>query len=337
MKIWQLSLRSKRTIVIAIALCTWTVWLSFLGVQEAFSNLINHWQIALTMFFGSIIAGGTSIGGGAVAFPVFTKLLYISPHDAKIFSLAIQSVGMMAASLTIYLSKIPVEWRIIRWGSLGGIFGILFGLKYLAPLLPPDIIKMSFTIMLTSFSMTLFVLNKKNKHKKKSLYIWGKSEKLACLLAGMMGGIMSGLVGNGIDIIVFSLMVLVWHLSEKKATSTSVILMAINAFVGFFYQLGIVHDFPSNVQNYWFAAIPIVVIGAPLGTILCSKLHRSIIANSLIILILIEMITSFILIPLRPAIIIASFLSMIVFLGIYYWLYRLGSFLNGARGIQLHR
>lgn len=328
MKTWQFYLRSKRTIVIVIALCTWTVWLSFLGVQEAFSNLINHWQIALTMFFGSIIAGGTSIGGGAVAFPVFTKLLYISPHDAKIFSLAIQSVGMIAASLTIYLSKIPVEWRVIRWGSLGGIFGIFLGLKYLAPILPPDIIKMSFTIMLTSFSMTLFVLNKNNRYKKDSLYTWGKSEKLACLVAGMIGGVMSGLVGNGIDIIVFSVMVLVWHLNEKKATSTSVILMAINALVGLFYQVTIFQDFPINVQNYWFAAIPIVVIGAPLGTILCSKLHRSIIANSLIILILIEMITSFILIPLRPAIVGASCLSMIVFFALYYWLYRLGYMLK---------
>jgi uncharacterized membrane protein YfcA len=325
MKLWQFSLTSKRTIIIAIALTTWILWLTLLGTKDAFSHLLNHWQIALTMLFGSMIAGGTSMGGGAVAFPVFTKLLHIPPHDAKIFSLAIQSVGMTAASLTIYLTKIPVEWRVIRWASLGGVFGIFFGLKCFAPLLPPDILKMSFTVMLTSFSVTLFILNQNNKHKKKTIYIWDKSEKLSCLFAGIIGGIMSGLVGNGIDIVVFSVMVLVWHLSEKIATPTSVILMAINAIVGLFCQVNIFHDFPINVQHYWFAAIPIVVVGAPLGTVLCSKLHRSTIANLLIILILIEMITSLLIIPLRPAIIISSVLSMMLFSGINYWLYRLPS------------
>lgn len=177
--------------------------------------------------------------------------------------------------------------------------------------------------MLTSFSITLFKLNQEQKHKKISLSFWHKSEKLSCLLAGFIGGIMSGLVGNGIDIVLFSVMVLVWHLSEKISTPTSVILMAVNAVVGLFYQIAIFHDFPVNVQSYWFAAIPVVVIGAPLGSILCNALRRSTIANILIILIFVEMITSLLIIPLRPATIISSLLSLLVFSSINYWLYRL--------------
>ncbi|MDJ0901719.1 MAG: hypothetical protein QNJ55_23255 [Xenococcus sp. MO_188.B8] len=69
----------------------------------AFSYLLDNWQVALTMVFGSEIAGETSVGGGAVAFPVFTKVLHIAPQDAKLFSLAIQSVGMTAASVAIIL------------------------------------------------------------------------------------------------------------------------------------------------------------------------------------------------------------------------------------------
>ena len=65
--------------------------------HRSFSNLRAHWEIAATMIFGSMIAGGTSMGGGAVAFPVLTKLLHVSAHDSKVFSLAIQSVGMTAA------------------------------------------------------------------------------------------------------------------------------------------------------------------------------------------------------------------------------------------------
>lgn len=54
---------------------------------------------------------------------------------------------------------------------------------------------------------------------------------------------MSGLVGNGIDIITFSVMVLLFRLSEKIATPTSVILMAINALVGFALHALVIGNF----------------------------------------------------------------------------------------------
>ena len=322
MKVIPLLPMSKRVIVLAIATATWIVWLIILGYQEAFSHLISNWQIALTMLFGSMIAGGTSIGGGAVAFPVFTKLLHISPHEAKVFSLAIQSVGMSAASLAICLTGIRVEWRVIRWGSLGGLFGIFIGLGYLAPVLPPDVLKMSFTIMLTSFAITLFTLNQNMRQCHLFIPSWQFQEQGILFLAGFFGGIMSGLVGNGIDIVVFSVMVLLWRISEKVATPTSVILMAINAITGFILQIFVFNDFTETVQSYWLAAIPIVVVGAPLGAMFCSLLEREVIAKILIFLIIIEMITSIFLIPLRPLVLYSSFISLILFSCLNYWMYR---------------
>ncbi len=313
---------SKRLIVLAIAIATWTAWLTILGYHEAFHHLISNWQIALTMLFGSMIAGGTSVGGGAVAFPVFTKLLHISPHEAKVFSLAIQSVGMGAASIAIYLTGIKVEWRVIFWGSLGGFLGIFLGLSYIAPLFPPDVLKMSFTVMLTTFAITLFTLNQSVRQCRLSIPCWQFKERGIFFWAGFLGGIMSGLVGNGIDIVVFSVMVLLWRISEKVATSTSVILMAINGMVGFILQVFVFNDFTDTVQSYWFAAIPIVVVGAPLGAMFCSLLRREMIANILIFLILIEMITSIFLIPLRPLVLYSSLVSLILFSCLNYWMYR---------------
>lgn len=322
---------SKRMIVLAIgkaiplgaiALATWTAWLTILGYQEAFSHLISHWQIALTMLFGSMIAGGTSVGGGAVAFPVFTKLLHIPPHDAKIFSLAIQSVGMSAASLAICWTGIRVERRVIFWGSLGGFLGIFLGLGYLAPLLPSDVLKMSFTIMLTTFAVTLFTLNQNSRQWRVSIPSWQFQERFIFVLAGCWGGIMSGLVGNGIDIVIFSVMVLRWRLSEKIATPTSVILMAINAIAGFMLQVFVFDDFSPIVQSYWLAAIPIVVVGAPLGAMFCSLLRRKMIVYILIFLILIETITSILIIPLRPLVLYSSLISLILFSYLNYWMYR---------------
>ncbi|NEQ83181.1 MAG: sulfite exporter TauE/SafE family protein, partial [Moorea sp. SIO2I5] len=265
------------------------------------------------MVFGSMIAGGTSVGGGAVAFPVFTKLLQIPAHDAKVFSLAIQAVGMSAASLGIWSTGIHIEGRVIRWGTLGGFLGIFLGLGFFAPLLPPDVIKMSFTIMLTSFAITLLALNKGKRLCHRAIPYWNLQQRGLIVLAGILGGIMSGLVGNGIDIVIFSVMVLLFRVSEKVATATSVVLMAINALAGLVLQVFVFHDFSEQVQAYWFAAIPIVVVGAPLGAMLCNLLHRKTIANILIGLIALELITSLLLIPLRPAVIYASLTTLILF------------------------
>jgi len=268
-----------------------------------------------------MVAGGTSLGGGIIAFPVFTKVLHITPYDAKVFSLAIQSVGMSAASLTIWLTGIKVEWRVIRWGSLGGLVGIFVGLGFLAPILPPDVIKMSFTIMLTSFGVALFALNRGMRKCHFSIPAWSFREKSILFATGICGGLMSGLVGSGIDIVTFSVMVLLFRISEKIATPTSVILMAFNAVIGFLLQIFVFQDFTEEVRSYWLAAIPVVVVGAPLGAILCNRFDRDTIAHILILLIITEFITSLLIMSLRPIVVYSGLFALVVFSCLYYWMY----------------
>ena len=79
------------------------------------------------MVFGSLVGGGTSEGGGAIAFPVFTKLLHIPAAIARNFSLAIQTVGMGAASLSILYLRIPIERRALLYAGLPGVAGVALG------------------------------------------------------------------------------------------------------------------------------------------------------------------------------------------------------------------
>ena len=58
-----------------------------------FSIFPTHYLMSLTMIFGSMVAGATSEGGGAVAFPVMTLALKIPPSIARDFSLMTQSCG----------------------------------------------------------------------------------------------------------------------------------------------------------------------------------------------------------------------------------------------------
>ena len=278
------------------------------------------------MAFGSFIAGATSEGGGAIAFPVFTKVLEIRPLDAKIFSLAIQSVGMTAAMLTIIVLRIAIEWRVILWASLGGCLGIVTGAVLITPLLPPDLIKMLFTSMIVSFAITLFALNWRQRSYNVTLIKFSTPEKLILGFAGFFGGVMSGLVGNGIDIVCFSVMVLLFRLSEKVATPTSVVLMAVNAIIGFCLYLFVLEGFTVQIQNYWLAAVPIVVIGAPLGVYFCSRLDAKTIANLLITLIMLELISSLLIIPLTAKTLIISAVVLLSFSIVYFVMLRIPTY-----------
>ncbi|MDJ0634868.1 MAG: sulfite exporter TauE/SafE family protein [Xenococcaceae cyanobacterium MO_188.B29] len=307
---------------ILVALTVWTIWLILTGPIQALSNLILNWKAALTMIFGSMVAGGTSMGGGAVAFPVFTKVLHVPPSEAKVFSLAIQSIGMSAASLTIVAMKTKVEWRFIRWASLGGIPGIILGSVFLAPVLPSNVIKFSFTMMVCSFALVLFALNRTRRRRNLAIPSWGKREQVFSLVAGLWGGVVSGLVGSGMDIVGFSVMILLFGLCEKVSTPTSVILMAINAVVGFILHQYFIGDFVEPVTNYWLAAVPVVVVGAPTGAILCNFMKRKTIVRMMISLILIESVSSFLLIPLTAKLLCSSLFVFAIFSSIYYWMYK---------------
>jgi len=305
-------------VVIPIVLVVWTTWLILIGPNRAFSYIVDNFEVSFTMIFGSMIAGGTAMGGGAVAFPVFTKILDITPHDAKMFSLAIQAIGMTAASLTIFFTKLKVEWRIILWGSLGGGCGLYLGAVFLAP--PPELIKMSFTAMVTSFAMVLLIQNHKDQKYHLMMPIWTVRERTILLIVGFLGGIMSGLVGNGIDIFIFAVMVLLFRISEKVATFTSVILMAINSLAGFALHVFILQDFTEPVRSYWLAAIPVVVVGAPIGAMICKFLSRKTIVNILVSLIFIELITSLLLISLELVTVFSFLIILILFLYLNYWM-----------------
>ena len=321
----------------SLAAAVWCLWLVM--TPGAVANLASHWQVAVTMVFGSLIAGATSEGGGAVAFPVFTKVLHIAPRDAKVFALAIQSVGMTAASLGILAMRVRVDWRAVVWASTGGAVGMLLGLHYLAPYSSPPIVRILFTTIQVVFGLTLLLINKLGDNARARRTQFDLAEtKWILALTGLVGGMAGSLTGNGIDIVTFSVLVVLFRVSEKVATPTSVLLMAVNAVVGFTYCLLTPGLFHAEVQAWWQAAIPVVVIGAPAGALVCAFLRRDWIVWMLLLLISIELVTSLWLIPMTPPVVLTAFLTIVVSSTLYfamsrcrrYWPRRLTLRLNKA-------
>jgi uncharacterized membrane protein YfcA len=299
------------------------VWLGwyFLPAQPPFGVLAEHWRITLTMAFGSFIGGATSEAGGAVAFPVFTKLLSIPAGQAKLFSLATQSVGMGSGFLTILLLRIRVEWRAVFWTVMGSIPMLPVGLS-LGLTLPSSAVRILFTVVQCSFALALWWHNRdpeRNRHY--ALPRCGGFEKSVLLAVGMVGGLVSGLLGSGLEIIVFSVLVLLFRICEKTATPTVIVMMVLTSWAGFAMIVG-AGQFTPPVTQFWLAAIPIVVVGAPLGVYVCSHMSRGKVVKTLLFLIMVELLSSLLLIPLNPGIAIAATAVFLAFSFFYYLMSR---------------
>jgi uncharacterized protein len=257
---------------------------------------------------------GEPAEGGAIAFPIFTKLLHIAPRDARNFSLAIQSVGMGAASLSILYLRIPIERRALLYAGLPGILGVVVGACFVAPYIPPIFVRTSFSVLVSSMGVALLLVNlERDVLRNTSIPILGASEKSVLMAAGFLCGVVSALVGTGENSVVFMVMVLLFRVSEKIVTPTTVVLMTMVTIPDFLLHLFPLHDFSPAVMGYWLAAMPVVAVGAPLGALICSHMKRHSIVLLVLFLIALELVSTLFLVPMSQPVLWVSLGTLIVF------------------------
>ena len=283
-----------------------------MGWQGNWVLFVDRWFMTLTMCFGSFIAGATSEGGGAVAFPVMTLGFGIHPAVARDFSLMIQAVGMTSASLFIFAFGIPVERRAIVISGIGGAIGIILGLEFVAPIVSPAYAKTFFTSLWLSFAVALYWVNR-DQHRATNEGIPNVAgrERLFLFAIGLLGGCVSSVTGSGLDILTFTMLTLLFRVNEKVATPTSVVLMASNALVGAIWQGAIRQEISAEAIEYWWVCVPVVVVGAPLGAYFIRQRTREFIAKLLYVSIAAQFIGALLIIPLTPGLIVASTLTLV--------------------------
>lgn len=255
-----------------------------------------RYYMTFVMIFGSLVAGATSEGGGAIAFPFMTLVFSVKPTIARDFSLVIQSVGMTSALFTIFFMKVRlVQLHVIVLASISSVFGISLGLEVLADLIPPIYIKMWFAVVFGSFAIALFLVNRHHDRQVfEQIADWNDSKKyfftipginynfnwrsIVIIVGGFVGGILTALTGSGMDICLFSVLTLLFRVSEKTATPTSVVLMGINTVIGFLYRLIFQNGLEHEAYRFLAVCAPVVVVGAPFGSYLSSNLSRIVLA-----------------------------------------------------------
>jgi len=260
-----------------------------MSVQGLWPLFRTHGFMTLTMVAGSFVAGVSSEGGGAVAYPVMTLVFEIEPAVARNFSLAIQSVGMTAAALYIAARRIPIETTYLWLVAIGSVPGLVGGTYLIAPHVPPAYAKMMFVSFWLSYGLALFTINHvRDQAATERLPALTLGQQAELIGIGVIGGTLSAIFGNGVDICSFAFVTLKYRLSEKVATPTSVTLMAFNAVLGFALHALLLQDMQMEAYRFWWVSIPVVVFGAPLGAYVVSRIPRLYIAVLLYTVIVVQ-------------------------------------------------
>ena len=288
-------------LILLILLCAWALAMTLLGKWSLF---FEFWPMALIMSLGSFIAGATSEGGGAVAFPVLTLLFKTPPSVARDFSWMIQMVGMGTAAIGLFLFRAPLYKRVLLPVSLGGLIGLYPGLTFWAPLMGPSFCKIFFTSLWMSFGVWIFIIEKRKRTQKvleKKQVLpnpFHLKDSLLLFFIGMIGGQISALSGTGLDIFTFAFLILYYNLDEKRATLTSIVLMAINSLGGVLLKGVFLGDLSTQAWSYWWVCFPVVIFGAPLGASFIRGKSRSFILGILGIGLITQFLAAFLIIPM---------------------------------------
>lgn len=305
-------------------MCVVFAWGLAMTLTQSWALFADWWAMSLTMAIGSFVAGSTPAGGGAVAFPVFTKILAVEAHEARTFSLMIQSVGMGMASLYILMRRIPIYHKVIVTVVPGGIAGMTLGALFLH--LPFPYPRIFFTCMVAMFGIAYHISHWFLKHEPDSLgHRWERHSPWHFGVAGLIGGILVSQCGSGIDMVSFIVMTLAYGMHERKAIPTSVIIMTLLSLYGFFW-FGAIEESIVVEWDYWAVCVPIVAAGAPLGAWFVSMVGRKWILTALTLLILGDLVSTLILIDLSAqagkVMIVLLLLSGSVFAVMLRWRHR---------------
>lgn len=252
-----------------LALCVWG-WLFNAYCSVGF--LLEHLHYPFIMVLGAFVAGLTPEGGGAVAFPVLSIFFDIDRALARDFSLMIQSVGMTSASIFI-ITQPGTDRRVFKsiWVMLPIVFtGFVLGMKTLQSI-PVFLIQALFLSMITAFAFAYAW--GKHRGTRHQLLLDGNRDYVSLAMILFVGGLCASLFGTGADILLYSILVTRFRMSEKVATHTSIMVMAGTSLFGFGYRHFFDSSLVSEQYQVWICAYPVVLFMAPFGAFILSRIN----------------------------------------------------------------
>ncbi len=251
----------------------YVVWFALVFGVGYWQEVRAHWPISLVMILGSVVAGSTPMGGGSVAFPVLVLLFGQSPNMGRNFAMTIQALGMTSAMIFIFCRRTPVQVPMLVWTSVGAAFGLVVGTFFVAPLVGASYVKLLFSCLWMSFAVLTLIKNRELCSLQGTPSIALRPAIQTGLVVGFAGGVTASMIGVGVEMMLYTVLVLLYRCDLKAAVPTAVSAMAVGSLVGTGLH-ALIGDIEREVLYNWLASAPIVVFGAPFGAYLVSVIPR---------------------------------------------------------------
>jgi hypothetical protein len=208
------------------------------------------------------IAMSTPAGGGVVFFPVMV-LLGVPPIQAVAFSVGAQSVGMGIFGTYNWMRRdraailLPV---VLATGIIGGAATLLALLVF--PVTESGPLQLTFSAFGVGLAAYIFHRVRYGSGGQARRFEWNARMLIAIAGVGLIGGLLVGYVGAGIDALLFLVLTAFFKVDVHEATVTSIVTMGFTASVPFAVQLFVLGNVPIHL---WLMVLPGILIGARIG------------------------------------------------------------------------
>ncbi|CAK9036877.1 unnamed protein product [Durusdinium trenchii] len=289
------------------AVLVYSIWCYVMTKLDAWSEVSSYYVLSLAMVFGSLIAGSTPVGGGVVAFPLVVLYLKLPADQGRDLSLLVQAIGMSAASfLLIYAKRHLCHFWIILWFLISSLAGLMIGFELNISSRTASLL---FTTTVSCFAIAYFYYLWRQgalTETREAIEPWELRTyhpslpwlltTLACLF-GVLGGALTAKIGSGADIFTY-IFGIVWNalvpkeaqISENMLTASSVVVMAGCSVFGVLLRL-MTGEIAQEVRLCWAACVPVVVLGAPLGSLLLTPRLTEILRRLFYLFVLVQFVS----------------------------------------------
>jgi len=177
-----------------------------------------------------------------------------------------------------------LAWGVLRWALLGSLIGTPIGPLLRAPhatAVQVDQVELSFAVVWAAFGVMTLSRLRPLAMQTGMLAPGPETQQAAGLGVGLLcGACLAALTGVGVDMLLYSVLVLLFRADLRLAIPSAVTPMAFSSLVGLATRslLAAIEParpgFPPGLWEDWLAAAPIVVVGAPLGALAVRLVSR---------------------------------------------------------------
>jgi uncharacterized membrane protein YfcA len=174
-----------------------------------------------------LLAGLTGVGGGVFLVPLMVGLLYLPQHYAHGTSFVV-IFPMALVGVITYAHFEYINWVLMLWLSLGGVFGVLLGAR-LMTMLPEKSLRWMFGIFLLVTGLVMVITSSGIGGGNGAAQ--GVNGGIA-VGVGFLAGILAGVMGVGGGVIMVPAMVLIMGVEQHEAQGVSLAVITLIAFIG---------------------------------------------------------------------------------------------------------